>query len=117
VHDEEDTVSTLYVESAALAAEARLLVSPIARRDQDLARRLRRAFDDVPFHIAEGMCSTGRTKRHEYGAALGSAREALACVRAAESVGYLASDSTTIRTRMQKLLDRILLTMECGEPS
>jgi hypothetical protein len=38
-------------------------------------------------------------------------------VRAAESVGYLASDSTTIRTRMQKLLDRILLTMECGEPS
>ena len=74
-------MSTLYVESAALAAEVRVLLSPVARRDQDLARRLRRACDDVPMHVAEGMCHTGRARRLEYGAALGSAREALACER------------------------------------
>lgn len=107
-------MSTLYVESADLAAEARSLIVPIARRDQDLAKRLKRAFDEVPEHIAEGMCSTGRQKRQEYGAALGSAREALACVRAAQSVGYLRDDPGSITGRMQKLLDRILLTMESG---
>jgi four helix bundle protein len=113
-HSKEEIVSTLYVESAELAVEARSLVVPIARRDQELAKRLKRAFDGVPEHIAEGMCSTGRTKRQEYGAALGSAREALACVRAAESVGYLPDDPRSITARVQKLLDRILLTMERG---
>ena len=114
VHSKEDAVSTLYVESAELAAAARSLINPIARHVQDLSKRLKRAFDDVPEHIAEGMCSTGRMKRQEYGAALGSAREALACVRAAESVGYLPEDPTSITARMQRLLDRILHSMETG---
>jgi four helix bundle protein len=101
-------MSTLYVESAALAAEVRLVLSSIARRDQDLARRLKRACDDVPLHVEEGMCHTGRTRRLEYGAALGSAREALACVRAAESVGYLREGDQGLSIKINHVLDRIV---------
>jgi four helix bundle protein len=105
-------VSTVYVESVALAADVRDWLSPIAKRDQDLARRLKRAVDGVPLHIAEGMYNTGRSKRQEYRAALGSAREALACVRAAESVGYLKDAPNDLTTRFQHVLDRILSLLE-----
>ena len=101
-------MSTLYVESAALAAQVRVLLSPIAKRDQDLARRLKRACDDVPLHVAEGMCNVGRTRRIEYGAALGSAREALACVKAAESVGYLREGDQGLSSKINHVLDRIV---------
>jgi four helix bundle protein len=105
-------MTTLYVESMGVASDVRDLLTPIARRDQDLAKRLRRACDDVPLRIAEGMCSTGRERRLEYGAALGSAREALACVRAAESVGYLKDGDPDLRERIERLLDRILAALQ-----
>lgn len=101
-------MTTLYVESVALSADVRLLLSPIARKDQDLAKRLKRACDDVPLHVAEGMCATGRDRRGEYGAALDSAREALACVRAAESVGYLREGDNGLSARIEHVLERIL---------
>lgn len=104
-------MSTVYVESSELAAEVRLLIQSISRRDQDLARRLKRASDEVPVHIAEGMCATGRSKRAEYGAAVASARETLACLRAAEGVGLLAQSSSDLRQRVQALLDRILASL------
>jgi hypothetical protein len=62
------------MESVAVASDVRLVLAPIMRKDQELGRRLKRACDDVPLHLAEGMCSTGRTRRTEYGAALGSAK-------------------------------------------
>jgi len=111
VAKEEENVSTLYVESVALTVDVRVLLSPIARRDQDLARRLKRACDDVPLHVAEGMCTVGRARRLEYGAALGSAREALACVRAAESVGYLREGDQGLSHKITHVLDRIVDTL------
>ena len=101
-------MSTLYVDSVALASEVRDYLTPIVRRDPDLARRLKRACDDVPVHVAEGMCSTGRKRRSEYGAALVSAREAIACMRAAESVGYLRDGTGDWPKHAERLLDRIL---------
>jgi four helix bundle protein len=99
-------MTTLYLDSVGLASDVRVLLSPIARRDQDLAKRLRRACDDVTLHVAEGMCETGRGKRLEYGAALSSAREALACLRAAESVGYLHTDEG-LAERLTQLVTRL----------
>lgn len=101
-------MSTLYVESVSLATEVRLLLSPIEKRDQELARRLKRACDDVPLHVAEGMCATGRARRLEYGAALGSAREALACVQAAQSVGYLKQGDQGLSSKINHVVDRIV---------
>jgi hypothetical protein len=100
------------MESVGLASDVRVLLSPIARRDQDLAKRLRRACDEVPLHLAEGMCSTGRVKRLEYGAAVGSAREALACVRAATSVGLLRDGDGGLALRLERLLGRIVGMLE-----
>jgi four helix bundle protein len=100
------------MDSVGLAADVRALLSPIARRDQELAKRLRRACDEVPLHLAEGMCSTGRVKRLEYGAAVGSAREALACVRAAASVGLLTGGDAGVSERLERLLRRILSMLE-----
>lgn len=107
--------TTLYNESVGLASEVRVRISPIARRDQDLAKRLRRACDDIPLHVAEGMCSTGRAKRVEYGAAAGSAREALACLQAAESVGYLRNaEDDDLRQRLRNLIERIQASLDAG---
>jgi four helix bundle protein len=104
-------MSTLYLDSIGLASDVRTLLSPIARRDHDLAKRLRRACDEVPEHIAEGMCLTGRPRRAEYEAARVSAREALACLRAAETVGYLPDDEG-LSLRLQGLVRRISSTLE-----
>ncbi len=100
-------MTTLYMDSVAVASDVRLVLPPIMRKDQDLGRRLKRACDDVPLRLAESMCSTGRTKRSEYGAALGSAKEALACVRAASSVGYLAERDRPIEARIRQLVERL----------
>lgn len=100
-------MTTLYMESVAVASDVRLVLPPIMRKDQELGRRLKRACDDVSRHLAESMCSTGRTKRNEYGAALGSAREALACVRAANSVGYLAERDRPVEARIRQLVERM----------
>lgn len=105
-------MSTLYLDSVGLASDVRGLLSPIARRDQDLAKRLRRACDEVPEHIAEGMCLTGRPRRAEYEAARVSAREALACLRAAETVGYLRDGDEGLSMRIEGLVRRISTTLD-----
>lgn len=101
-------MTTLYMESVALASDVRSLLTPIMRKDQSLGRRLKRAADEVPEHLAEGMSTTGRTRRAEYGAALGSAKEVLACVRAAAGVGYLSEREGEIEERIKQLVDRML---------
>ena len=108
----EVAMSTLYLDSIGLASDVRALLSPIARRDQELAKRLRRACDGVPEHIAEGMCLTGRSRRQEYEAARVSAREALACLQAAESVGYLRDNHQGLSLRIEGLVRRISSTLE-----
>jgi four helix bundle protein len=82
-------VKTLYRESLDLASDARGAIESILRRDAELGRRLKRACGSICEHVEEGMCLTGRARRREYQAASASAREALACVRAAASNAYL----------------------------
>jgi 4'-phosphopantetheinyl transferase EntD len=98
---------TLYVESEEFAAEARALFNPIARRDTDLARRLKRASDDIVEHVQEGMCSTGRERKREYAAARKCALEALACIHAATSVGYLPGGDLGLGLRVKALVERL----------
>jgi hypothetical protein len=100
-------VTTLYMESVALASDVQKALPPIMRKDQELGRRLKRACDEVSLHLAESMCHTGRAKRAEYVAALGSAREALACVRAAGGVGCLAERDRAIEGRFRQLVERM----------
>jgi biotin carboxylase len=100
-------MGTMYIDSVGLAADVRPLLAAIARRDQELARRLRRACDEVPEHIAEGMCLTGRQRRQRYGQAGQAASEALACLRAAEGEGIQAPGFSELGTRLQRLIGRL----------
>ncbi len=105
-------MSTLYVESEAVVADVRPVVASIARKDQDLARKLKRACDELPERIAEGMCLTGRARRQEYEAARKAARDAHGCLRAAQGTGALAEVGDELIARMAALLSRIDLVLE-----
>jgi hypothetical protein len=100
-------MSTPYIDGVALATEARPLLAPLARRDADLAKRLRRVCDEVPEHLEEAMYLTGRRRRAEYAQAEQAAREALACLRAAESVGYLPAGGAELKAKITALLARL----------
>ena len=66
-----------------LAGEAKR----IGRFDRKLADQLRRASTSVVLGIAEGSSSRGGNKTLRYSEAMGSAREALACLQLAISTG------------------------------
>jgi four helix bundle protein len=61
----------------------RPLIAVVVREDPDLARQLRRALSSIPLNIAEGESALGRNQRLRFVTALGSAREARACLEVA----------------------------------
>jgi hypothetical protein len=105
---EQMSTTTLYGDSEALALELRPLLALLARVDQGLARKLKRASDELGEHVTEAMCTTGRERRDEYEAALVSARETLACLRAAESVRLLSNPEADLEGRLQRLMTRLV---------
>jgi four helix bundle protein len=72
----------------------------IEMHDRDLARQLRRASGSVALNIAEGSGSRGGTRRERYQNALGSARETVACLDVATSLGYVGSLDAGVRGRL-----------------
>ena len=87
--------------------EMRAMVAAIERRDADLGRQLRRAACSVLLNLAEGSGSFGRVRVARYRTALGSARETVACLEAAEALGYLGALPDTILHK----LDRVIGTL------
>jgi len=87
----------IYPVSLEMVREVRPLSQRIARHDRDHARQLRRSALSVPLNVAEGAGSSGGTRRVRYESALGSARETLAALEAAEAIGYLDSIPVTLR--------------------
>jgi four helix bundle protein len=73
------------------------LIGQIERHDADLARQMRRALSSISLNIAEGSYSRGRNRNVRYHTAVGSAREALACLETAAAFGYIARVDPTIR--------------------
>ncbi len=79
----------------------------LERRDPDLARQCRRALASAPLNVAEGSYSRGKNRVARYHTALGSLREALACLEVATALGYLPEVSGELRDRF----DRVLATL------
>jgi len=82
------------------------MVRRIELRDRDLARQLRRCSSSVALNLAEGMYSRGQGRNARYHSALGSAREALACLEVAAVCGYVDEDPD-----VNDQLDRIVATL------
>ena len=100
-------MSTLYKESVAIASDLRPLVTQLMHRNPELGRRLKRASDEAPEHLAESMCLTGRGRRHELEAARAALREVEACVRAALGAGHLKERDRALEARLGELLRRV----------
>lgn len=69
------------------------LLREIERSDPDLARQGRRAVMSVPLNISEGSDQVGKRRTHHYRIALGSARETLSVMRAAQAAQYTGNTS------------------------
>jgi four helix bundle protein len=78
----------------------------IEARDRDLARQLRRCSSSVALNLAEGMYSRGNNRAARYHSALGSAREALACLEVAVVCSHVQQDPS-----LHDQLDRIVGTL------
>ncbi|HEX6245674.1 MAG TPA: hypothetical protein VFZ61_32340 [Polyangiales bacterium] len=100
-------MTTLYMESVALASRIKTLQVQVMRRDVELGRRLRRGADELPEHLSEAMCLTGRARRHELEAARRGLRELSACLRAATGAGTLKERDVELESGVEQLLARL----------
>ena len=75
-------------------------IASIERHDTDLARQLRRAGASVALNIAEGSYARGGNRKALYNVALGSAKEARACLDVGRALGYLAAIDESVAARL-----------------
>jgi len=94
----------IYPVSIEMVREVRPLSQRIARHGRDHARQLRRAALSVPLNVSEGSGSSGGTRRARYESALGSARETVAALEAAEAIGYINNVPDDVRQRLDHII-------------
>ena len=87
-----------------LAPEVRLL----QRRDAELARQFRRALASAPLNVAEGSYNRGGNRTARYHTAVGSLREALACLEDAEALGYLPPIAHERRSQFERCIGTLV---------
>ncbi|MCA9629176.1 MAG: four helix bundle protein [Myxococcales bacterium] len=79
----------------------------ICRADPDLGRQLRRAQSSIALNVAEASYSRGRNQAARFHAAMGSARETLACLEVAAALG----ETRPVDAEVRKRFDRIIGTL------
>ena len=84
------------------------LVHQLERRDPDLARQCRRALASAPLNVAEGSYNRGKNRPARYHTALGSLREALACLEVAAALGYLPEVEPALKARFDHVLGTLV---------
>ena len=80
----------IYPVSQRVAQDALRVAEEIARKDQDLAKQLRRAATSIVLNLAEGAYSRGGNRSARYHTAMGSAAEVRAILELAEGAGWIA---------------------------
>ena len=91
-----------------LIRSLRPLVRLLERRDADLARQFRRALTSAPLNVAEGSYNRGKNRPARYHTALGSLREALACLEVAAALGYLPAVEPQLRRRFDHIIGTLV---------
>jgi four helix bundle protein len=81
---------------------------PVLRaRSSSLGDQLERALVSIPLNVAEGAYSRGKNQQARFQSAAASAREVLACLEAAEALGWLKP----IEPELGALFHRIIGTL------
>jgi four helix bundle protein len=91
-----------------MVREVRPLADRIAQADRAHADQLRRSALSVTLNVAEGSGSRGGNRRARYDSALGSARETLANLEAAEAIGYLPPLAEGLRARLNRIIGTLV---------
>ena len=94
----------IYNVALVMVRESRPLADQIARHDKDQAQQLRRSSLSVVLNIAEGSGCRNGLRRIRYQNALGSAREPLANLEAAQAVGYIDAVPDDLRNRFAHII-------------
>jgi four helix bundle protein len=89
-------------------SEMRPVTQRIARTDADLGRQFRRAQQSIALNVAEGMYSRGRNRQARYHTALGSAREALACLEVALALDYTEGVDAETNARFDRIIGTLV---------
>ena len=103
----EERMLRIYIVCIEIVREVRPYAERIGRLDPDLARQLKRASVSVVLNVAEGSGGRAGRRRNSYDIALGEARETLACLQAAEAIGYVSEVAPDLRDR----IDRVIATL------
>ncbi|MGE0321304.1 MAG: four helix bundle protein [Polyangiaceae bacterium] len=82
----------------------RPLCQRVARADADLGRQLSRAQSSIALNVAEGAYSRGRNSAARFHTAMGSAREALACLEVAAALGHIAPVDEALMQRFNRIV-------------
>ena len=93
-------------------------VAPIAdaigRKDPGLAKQLREALSSAALNTAEGSDQRGARRTNHYCIALGSARESLVALRAAEAWGYIAPLPPTMVADFDRVIGTLVKNVTRG---
>jgi four helix bundle protein len=101
-------VLRIYGDAVELVRVVRPVVAQLEARDADLARQFRRALASGPLNIAEGSHMSGGNRTQRYRTALGSMREALACLEVAEAAGYVGQVEPGVAARFNKVIGTLV---------
>jgi four helix bundle protein len=89
----------------------RPIIEQVERSDRDLGNKLRRCAASVALNMAEASGSRGGNRNMRYRSALGSAREAQACIDVALALGYVDAVDEEVRGALlsvQRVLVKIV---------
>jgi four helix bundle protein len=98
----------IYPVCLAMVRDVRVLADRIGEFDRDQARQLKRSSVSVVLNVAEADGSRGGTRRARYDSALGSARETLANLEAAEAIGYVGPIEAGLRGRFDHIIGTLV---------
>jgi four helix bundle protein len=84
------------------------LVDAVARHDGALAKQLRDALNSAALNAAEGSDQRGARRSNHYSIALGSAREALVALHAAEAWRYIEPLSPSLLNTFDRTIGTLV---------
>ena len=87
-----------------VTSQLRPLIDRIERHDRSLATQMRRALSSVALNTSEGAGSQGRNRRARYFNALGSAREARACIHVALAWSYVEKVDADLLDELERVI-------------